>query len=248
MFASWGFFWPNILLELASLGLLLIVAVTVSSVRHEPDPKGRRLTATYLAVVMFFSLFTALAGSTAAVASLASLVGGEATGVDVFGSEGRFEEFEEEESFEEEGNEDAVAGAVQGVLLAGLAGAVLLYHRKRFLDLVDEAGDDDISPARVAHAYLYASSLVALLVFVVAASVGLFGFVKVLVPDAVSTQELEVARDEGARQVFAGGFAAVAALAVVGLHRNERERMDEVDADDEDEPPPEPAEADYPIA
>src|SRR5688572_13109681 len=136
MISPWAFLWPNIFFELLSLGLVFIVAVTVSSVRHNPDPKGRRLTATYLSVVMFFSLFTALAGATAAVASLASLVGGEASGVDVFGSD-EMEFGEEEEDFEDEGNEEAVAGAMQGVFVAGLAGAVLVYHSKRLLDLLD---------------------------------------------------------------------------------------------------------------
>lgn len=255
MVEPFAFFWPNILFQLVPLGLLLIVAVTVSSVRHDADPKGKRLTATYFSVVMFLFLFIALAGATAAVASLASLVGEESSGVELFSSETEFGD--EEDDFEEdEGNEEAAAGAVQGVFVAATAGGVLLYYRRQMLELLeDEAGDaheDDAGDhgvaTRIAHAYFYVTSSVALLVFVIAGAIGLFGFAKVLVPDALSTDEVEATRDEGAREVFAGGFAAVASLAIVALHKNERERMDEDDGDDVPEPPDEQETPAYPIA
>lgn len=255
MIAPWAFFWPNILLELVTLGLLLIVAVTVSSVRHDPDPKGKRLTATFYAVVMFLSLFIALAGATAAVASLSSLVGEESSGVELFSSETEFGD-DEDDFAEEEGNEEAVAGAVQGLFVAATAGGVLLYYRRRMLDLLDDDVDDaadaegrGYGPAtRIAHAYFYVTSSVALLVFVVAGTIGLFGFAKVLVPDALSANEVEETRDDGAREVFAGGFAAVAALAVVALHKNERERMDDAAADGVPEVLDEQETPEYPIA
>lgn len=256
-----GFFLPNILVQVVSLALFVIVAVTVSSVRHEPDAKGRRLTATYLAVVMFAALFTALAAATVAVGSLSSLVGddtGESRSVPSLSPEGDVEGFLQPDDYDddEEGNEDEVGSAVQAVLLAGVAGGVLLYHRRRTLQLIKDEGADaheegqaEAGPARrVVHGYLYASQAVAILTLVVGASIGLYGFAKVIVPDALSTEEASDARDEGARDVFTGGFLAVASLGIVRLHEEERERMDEDDADDVPEPPDEQETPEYPIA
>lgn len=231
---AWEFFWPTIVFEAVSLALLVIVAVTVSTVRNEPDATGRRLTATYLSVVMFVSLFVAVVSATTGVGSLAHLVGDESEETMYHSDTGMGEPVTRED-------EDFVATAVRAFALSGVATGVLLYHRRRMVDLVDDEAEEttDSGPAtRIVHGYLYASQALALLGFVAGASLGLFGFAKAVVPDALSTHDTEEASDEGVRDVFTGTFLAVASLGVVRLQQVERERMDEVDDDQEDDDEP----------
>lgn len=229
----------SFLSPLFGLILLLVVAVAIGSTRGRPDPQGRRLTATFLCVVLFLSLFTALFAATAAMGSFMDLTRTDdevSFGVDDGG--GDFDEFEGEEEGDfpdDDGgsDEDAVGDAVQALLVAAVAVGVLVYHRRRLIELTEEEGFRDGPAATVFSAYLYTTSLLGLVAFVVGASMALYGFAQVVVPGALSSDEADFVREEGGRQLFTGAFLALAALAVVVVHQRERGRLDEPTADEE---------------
>lgn len=240
-FFFFGF--ASFLSPLFGLILLLIVAVAIGSTRRQPDPQGRRLTATFLCVVLFLSLFTALFAATAAMGSFMDLTRtDDEVSFDIGADDGGgdFEDFEGEEEGDfpdDDGggssDEDAVGDAVQALLVAAVAVGVLLYHRRRLIELTEEEGFRDGPAATVFSAYLYTTSLLGLVAFVVGASMALYGFAQVVAPGALSSDEADFVREEGGRQLFTGAFLALAALAIVVVHQRERGRLDEPTADED---------------
>lgn len=231
--------------------LVLLVAIAVATGRGEPDPGRTRLRATYLCAVVFLSLFATLFSAGAAVGSLMQLVGdddGEPTG-DIrlsprFGDDS-FDPSEQFGDFDDDGGDaDNVSDVVQGALLALVAGGVLLYHRDKLQELQEEPGFREGPAATVLHTYFYASSAVALIALVVAASTALHALAQVVAPGSLSTDEADIVREDAARRLFTGAFVALASLAVVVLHQREREALDAPEA----APPGDPIEGDYPIA
>jgi hypothetical protein len=231
--------------------LVLVIAVAVGSNRGQPDPSGHRLKATYLCVVLFFSLFTTLLGATSAMGSLMDLTRSEeeaaaATDFPEMDSppfdDGGFDARLVPGAFEvdADSNEEAARGLMQGLFVAAAAGALLVYHRRRMLELAES--DDFVGgpAAPVFSTYLYVSSLVGLLAFVVGASMALAGLAQVVAPGTFSFDDADLAREEGARQAFVGAFLAVASMAIVVLHHRERVLVEP----DEDEP----TVAEHPIA
>ena len=240
----------NVLSSLLFTAVLLVVAVAVGLSRNVPDPGRRRLTATYLCVVLFLSLFTALFAAANAVGSLLAMAGGD----DVEEPEARFRpSFDEqgrpdfgEQFIEETGgaDEDETGEAVSSLLLALVAGAVVVYHRGKLIELEEEEGFREGPAATVFLTYLYVSSAVAFGILVVGAAQALDGFAHVLAPESLSSGEPDLVREEGARRLFTGGFLALAALAVVVLHQRERDGLDEPSEPE----PPDQADVDEPIA
>lgn len=218
----------SILSPLVFLVLVLVVAVAIGSTRGEPDPRRLRLKATYLSLVLFLSLFAALFAATGAMGSLMDMTQDDDSEVS----------FEEDESFDEsdvsfdhdDGYDDSegdAAGLVQALVVAGVAGAVAVYHRRKLAELTEEEGFRDSPAATAFAAYLYTTSLIALIAFVAGASMGLYGFAQVVAPGALSADDADFAREEGARQMFTGAFLALASLAIVVLHHREHGRLDE---------------------
>lgn len=233
--------------------LVLLVAIAVATGRGEPDPGRTWLRATYLCTVVFLSLFATLFSAGAAVGSLMQAIGddGGEAGPDFelsprFGGDD-FEIGEQFGRFDDGGSEAAAAGVVQGVVFALVAGGVLLYHRKKLQELQREPGFPHGPAAVVLHTYFYASSAVALVVFVVAAGIALQGFAELVAPGALSADDPDTVREEAARRLFTAAFVALGSLAVVVLHQREREAMDAPETSDA-EPPGDPIEGDYPIA
>jgi len=217
--------------------LVLVVAVAVGTGRGQPDPRGHRLKATYLCVVLFFSLFAALVAATSTADSLMDLTRSDDEsaadfeeptpfgGGSGFAGGSRFDDGETTD-------EDAAAGLVGSLFLAGAAAGVLAYHRRRLLEMAEE--DDFVGgpAATVFSAYLYASSLVALLTLVAGTAIALSGLVQVVAPGTFSVDEADLARQEGAREAFVGGFLAMASMAIVVLHQRDRVLVEP----DDDEP------------
>ncbi|MBW3669107.1 MAG: hypothetical protein KY443_07840 [Actinobacteria bacterium] len=234
--------------------LVLLVAVAVATGRGEPDPGRTRLRATYLCTVVFLSLFATLFSAGAAVGSLVQAIGegGGDAGPEFelsprFGDDG-FEIAEQFGEFDgDRGSEGAVSGMVQGVVFALVAGGVLLYHRNKLQELQREPGFGDAPAAAVLHTYLYASSIVGLIAFVVAGAIALHALAEVVAPGSLSTDDPDTVREEAVRRVFTAAFVALASLAVVVFHQREREAMDAPEAP-EAAPPGDPMEGDYPIA
>ena len=236
--------------------LVLLVAVAVATGRGEPDPERVRLRATYLCAVMFFSLFAALFSAGAAMGSLMQLVGdddGESDvefrlsprfGDDDFDASEQFGDFGDVDDDVDGGDEADVSDVVQGVVFALVAGGVLLYHRDKLQEMQGEPGVRDGPAAVVLHTYFYASSAVALIAFVVAASTALHALAQVVAPGSLSIDQADTVREEAARRLFTGAFVALASLAVVALHQREREALDAPEAG----PSGDPVEGDYPIA
>lgn len=231
--------------------LVLLVAVAVATGRGEPDPERARLRATYLCAVMFLSLFATLFAGGAAVGSLMEAIGNDDTEGEFqlrpsFGDDD-FDPGEQIGDFEDEGGEEDVSDVAQAALFALVAAGVLLYHRGKLQELRDEPGFRDGPAAVVLHTYFYASSVVALIVFVVAASMALHALAQVVAPGSLSTDDPDIVREDAARRLFTGAFVGLATLAVVVLHQREREAMN-APAPTDDGPSGDPMEGDYPIA
>lgn len=233
--------------------LVLLVAVAVATSRGEPDPGRTRLRATYLCTVVFFSLFATLFAGGAAVGSLMQAIGDdESEGSPDFELSPRFgDDFDPGEQFgdfeDDDGDEADVSDVVQAAVFALVAAGVLLYHRDKLQELQREPEFGDGPAAVVLHTYFYASSAVALIAFVVAASVALHALAEVVAPGSLSVDDADIVREEAARRLFTGAFVALAALGIVVLHQREREAMD-TSAPAEDGPSGDPIEGDYPIA
>lgn len=233
--------------------LVLLVAVAVATGRGEPDPGRARLRATYLCTVAFFSLFAVLFSAGAAMGSLMEMVGDDDDGES--SAEVRLSpHFDDDDDFDpgehfidvddDGGDEGDLSDVVQGVLFAVVAGGVLLYHRDKLQEMQGEPGFRDGPAAVVLHGYFYASSAVALIAFVVAASTALHALAQVVAPGSLSIDDADTVREDGARRLFTGAFVALASLAVVALHQREREALDAPEAG----PSGDPIEGDYPIA
>lgn len=232
--------------------VVLLIAVAVSTSRTEPDPGRTRLRATYLCAVLFFSLFAALFSAGAAMGSLMQYAGNDGGGESEaeFRLSPRFgeDDFDPSEHFIDDdgggGDESELSDVVQGVFFALVAGGVLLYHRDKLQEMQREPGFRDGPAAVVLHTYFYVSSAVALIAFVVAASVALHALAQVVAPGSLSIDDPDIAREEATRRMFTAAFVALASLAVVALHHREREALDAPEAG----PSGDPIEGDYPIA
>lgn len=242
----------SLVTDVLVFALVLIVAVAVATTRGEFDPGRRRLRATYLCTVVFFSLFATLFSAGAAVGSLMDYIGEDDD------SEAEFElrpsfgdrEFDPSEQYgdyDEPGAEDELSDVVQGLVFALVAGGVLLYHRGKLQEMQREPDFRDGPATVVFHAYFYASSAVALIAFVVAAAIGVHALAEVVAPGSLSTDDPDLLREEAARRLFTGAFVALASLGIVVLHQVEREAMDAPEPPDA-EPSGDPTEGDYPIA
>jgi hypothetical protein len=240
----------GVLSPLLFLVLALLVATAVVTGRSVADPDHKRLTATYLCIVLFLSLFTTLFAASHGVGSLLAMAGGDNVEEGDFRLSPSFDENGEPDFGSQllddgsESDEDKTGDAVGSLVLALVAGAVLVYHRGKLMELEEEEGFRDGPAAPVFLTYLYASSIVALIAMVVGATQALDGFAHVLAPESLSSGEEDLVREEGARRLFTGAFLALASLAIVVLHHRERNAADEPPEPE----PPDQADPDYPIA
>jgi hypothetical protein len=226
------------------LAVFLIAAVTVAAARSGEDPAGHRLPATYLAVVLFFSLFLAVFSATSGFSSLMDLIGDDVESVEFYEDEdfgpddlvdrpGYSDDDFTDESDEEEGTEEEVGGAVLGFLTAAVAGAAFEYHRRRAAELVGSEGFREGPGRQVLTGYVYAAAFVGVLAVIGGAASTLEGLAEVLVPEAVEVGEASDIREAGARQALTGAFLAVLAGLVVTSHLARRQWLATA-------PPPEP--------
>lgn len=247
------FFLPELGLQSVLLAVFLIVAVTVAAARSAEDPRGQRLPATYLAVVLFFSLFLTVFSATTGFASLMDLIGDDSAHSiedlpfdDDFGPDDLIEppgfpadDFDIDEEESDEDSEDEVGGAVLGFLTAAVAGAAFEYHRRKAVALVGSEGFRDGPGRHVLTGYVYAAAFVGVLGVVGGAASSLEGLAKILVPGALEVGEASDIREAGARQAFTGAFLAVLAARVVTTHLGRRQWLATAPPPD---PEPEPTE------
>lgn len=233
--------------QFAFLAIFLIAAVTVAAARSTEDPFGHRLPATYLAVVLFFTLFLTVFSASSGFSSLMDLIGDdevefsdeydydESFGPDDLVEPGFSEEDFEGDADDEEGTEDEVGGAVLGFLTAAVSAAAFEFHRRKTVALVESEGFRQGPGRQVLTGYVYAAAFVGVLALVGGAASALEGFAKVLVPGALEVGEASGIREAGARQAFTGAFLAVLAGLVVTTHLGRREWLATAPP-----PPPEP--------
>ncbi|HVF76577.1 MAG TPA: hypothetical protein VM938_16190 [Acidimicrobiales bacterium] len=205
--------------------LVLVIAVAVGANRGQPDPRGHRLKATYLCVILFFSLFIALFAATSTMGSLMALAAGEEMGSGpTFSDSPSFDDdsFGTLRGVESHGDEEAARNLMQGLVVTAVAGALLVYHRRQLRNLA--ASDDFVGgpAAPVFSTYLYVSSLVGLFAFIVGAAMTLSGLAQAVAPGTFSSQDVETAVRDGAREGIVGVFLAAASMALVVAHHRDR--------------------------
>ena len=175
------------LIFLVPTGLLLGLLV-VFALRSDPDEAGGRANALYLSMASFVALFTALAAVVSLSAAVVDLVADdEETENPVFGNE--FEEgFEPPTGIEVFGGNDdrdaddkAIDAAVASVIALLVSGAVYLFHAPR-LDRVGAAHLTGTGAWRVRRAYRLVACLVAVLIILVTATLGLYGVWQIAAP------------------------------------------------------------------
>lgn len=169
-FFDGGFGLMFVLFPVVLLGLIVLGLVAVASRRGEADPKGRRPLAVYLLAVMFVTLFVAFGAVAEATSTLVRsatgyggghgyVSGGTAAPVveSVYGDEGgaSAEAAAGEVSpsivgqpegiaagFTEFGNEGVGRRVLEGLVVALVAGAVFLFHARRFRELLAQEAAD----------------------------------------------------------------------------------------------------------
>lgn len=226
--------------ELVWLAILLIIVITVTRVRAEPDPGGHRLTACFLAVVMGFSVVVALLASTAAVHQLASLINedeGHVVRSEWFGFDPsteieagmedleRFEEFDDSEGFDE-GREDDYASALQAGLFAAAATGVFVYHRRKLRALLHDPDVRAGAVGQIAEGYRHVLSFFGLLALAGGAAFAVYGLVRLAAPGVFSVDDVDDARRVAGVTFFVGAWLAVAGFRVLDLHREEESEVE----------------------
>lgn len=184
-----------VVLPLAVLGVVVLAIVALAGARGEPDTRGERAHALYVALVSFVAIFTLLFALTQVAESVAEMV----IDPEIDCSEGFAPECYEEVSLGTpptaidvpDQTERRTRDALNAAAVALVAGAVLWFHRRRS----DDLGELGPVPARTFNAYLYAVSFTAMLVLLVVGAIVLFTLVRVAVPDAVSTASSGTERD-----------------------------------------------------
>lgn len=234
------FYAIDIVQDLVWFVLLVLVVVTVTAVRGEDDPAGRRPRATYLAVVLGFSLVVGVLSSATAVRDLASSLQDEELTE-------RYEDDEEfmYSSFEVDvpGREDNYADALRGALLAAAAFVVFAVHRRRLAALLDEPGAREGEVGRVAEGAAHVMSFLGLMALAGGAALAVHGLVRLAAPGTFSSEDADLARKMAAEGAFVGAWLALVGVGIVGLHRDPLA----VRPAPEGEPPDPPAE-EAPIA
>ncbi|MGH2571970.1 MAG: hypothetical protein ACRDGU_00500 [Actinomycetota bacterium] len=229
------FFGLELLIPLASLGLIVLTVTNVATDRREPDPTGRRPYAIYLFVLTFVALFVAVFSLTATVSSVVRLALPHRGFDEVFPSpvppgfeppsEGVTEEspFEDPSyGFEEYGpfdpNVEHTRQAIQSGLIFLAAGLVLLFHARRIRDL-EAGGSLAEGPVRRSYqAYLYAVCFVAVLIILVGGALAIFGIVRIAAPGTTGFEPANAERDAGIVQLASSGFLALAAYGLFLFH------------------------------
>lgn len=177
-----------LVLTLGGIGVFVIVVVAN---RADPDPSGRRPMSVYLFAVSFVSLFTAVAGLVAVVASLVQLIGGHGV------------------------TNQVARGVLLGGLVAAVASAVLAVHLRRGLGFA--RADDAGGPSRrVARTYVAAVAFVAVLFLIFATVAVVYLVVDINAPGVFGIGGTDVA----ARLLVVALWIDIIAVAILLTHRD----------------------------
>lgn len=161
---------------------LFMLAATIFIVgvsnRSDADPKGTRPMAAYLFSGSFLFLWIAYGGVVVALDSLINLIGTHPYGslISGFGLGGS--PFFQQPSYDNEAIRDCVVGAI----LLVFAGGAWLLHLRRGNLLADAEVDPSGPTKRVMRSYVAFVSFVAVIIFVVAISVAVYGVFELISP------------------------------------------------------------------
>lgn len=204
---------------LAILGMIVLAILALSG-RSEADARGERAYVLYLSLVSFVALFTLLfalvdLGSTA-IDSLVDEVGcvdpAQPGCFDDFGGSGY-------------GGEPAARGVINSVAVALVAGAVLVFHRRRSQDLVRDEAFRRSAGARTFTAYLYAVAFTAMVILLVAAAISLPAALGVIAPGLTAPDSTELERNSSLRALVPALLAAGGAALIYVGHWREADRL-----------------------
>ena len=152
---------------IATIGIVGTFVIIVVGNRGDPDSTGKRPFVVYLFAVSFITIWTALVGSSAAVAALFQLIGshpssGPTSEIHPIG--------------------DMVARSiVLGLLVTAVSVWVLLAHVRRAFAVV--ADEPEASPSkRVAHTYVSGVAFISLLIVIAAVVVFVYSIFQILGP------------------------------------------------------------------
>lgn len=207
---------PGLLLGAIMLVVVLgaggALVVLVVANRADPDPSGRRPFVVYLLGVAFITLWTALLGSVAAVASLVNLIGSHPRSPQRYscGTSGRVR-CTPVVTLHPIGDA-AARGVVFGSLLLLISGAALWFHLRKGLELAD--ADTPGAPGRVARSYVSAVAFVSVLIAVVAAVLAVYALFEIAGPGVFES----AGRLPALRQLLDALYVVLAAGAILMTH------------------------------
>jgi hypothetical protein len=113
----------------------------------------------------------------------------------------------------------ATAAAIEAVLVALVAIAVLWFHVKRLRELVQDPAFNFSAGRRTYQVYLHAVSFTAAATFIFAAAAALYAIFRVAAPGVTAQlAPSDVERDAGVVQLVAGGFLALGAFVIFRYH------------------------------
>jgi hypothetical protein len=161
---------------LAFFVLAAMIFIVGVSNRSDADPKGSRPMAAYLFSGSFLFLWIAYGGLVVALDSLVNLIGTHSSEFGSFGGVGLG--IYGQPSYDNEAIRDCVIGAI---LLVFVGGAYLLHLRRG--NLLADAEDNPSGPTkRVMRSYVAFVSFIAVIIFVLAISVAVYGVFELISP------------------------------------------------------------------
>lgn len=233
MFGGFEFF----LFPIALLGLLAMAIAAVVGGRSQEDPLGRRPFAIYLCAVSFISLIVVLFALSTAMSSIGRIAFLDSNGYDdncIYGPDyiecggsGMSSSVTRPHMDPEMGpdgdlypfpgppndNSREIRTIVEQVAMGLTAGAVLLFHRKRLLALVNETSFSGSPAERTFMNYLYAVCFVAVLVALATGAAFLFAAFRAIAPGVTSSGPgLDPERNDALVQLLSSGVLGAVAL------------------------------------
>ncbi|HYP22287.1 MAG TPA: hypothetical protein VEV43_01830 [Actinomycetota bacterium] len=209
----YGGFVYGILAPLTILGVIVLAILALSG-RSDPDTRGDRARVLYLSLVSFIALFTVLfalvsLGSTAARSLLDD---GQSECIDpsdpaCFGIDAEFG-----------GGEQHTRELLNSTGVAVVAAAVLVFHRRRTREVVDDPGFAGSAAARTFNAYLYAVAFTAMVLLLAAAAVALPALIRTIAPGLTATGDSSFERDAALLDLVPALVAGAGAAVIYLTH------------------------------
>jgi hypothetical protein len=217
-----------VIVPLTLLGVVVLSILALAGGRAEPDTGGRRAYVLYLSLVSFVALFTVLFAAMTTTAAIANMAFKDTDSVDCSdpynyspecysGSPGS-EEFGLDPSFSDAEEARRARDAITGAAVGIAAAIILLLHRRKTRELLNEPDFGSSPGARTFTAYLYAVSFTAVVILLAAVAMALLALVRVAIPDVVTAGSSGAERDDGLVQLVPSLVVAGGALLIYVTH------------------------------